>query len=93
MKRTSLIGGALITAAITLISVGGSLAHPPTSALLAPSYAQATFAVPSQPNSPDLILALSDVVDLERIIKATSPEERERFKIHTSRPADHDTPS
>ncbi len=91
MKRSSLICGALIATVITLISVGGSLAHPPTPVILAPSYAQATFAVPPQPNSPDVILALSDMVDLERIIKATSPEERERFKIHTSRPADHDT--
>lgn len=90
MKRTSLIGGAFIAAAITLISVGGSLAHP-SAAVPAPSYAQATLAPPVQPNSSEVILALSDMVDLERIIKATSPEERERFKIHTSRPADHDT--
>ena len=90
MKRTSLIGGALFAATITLISVVGSAAQPST-ALPAPSYAQATLAVPSQPSSPDVILALSDMVDLERIIKATGSEERDRFKIHVSRPAGNDT--
>ena len=92
MNRTSLIGGALFAATITLISVVGSAAQP-SAALPAPSYAQATLATPMQPSSPDAILALSDMVDLERIIKATGPEERDRFKIHVSRPAGHDTPA
>ena len=88
MKRASLIGGALFAATITLISVVGGATQPST-ALPAPSYAQANFTVPLQRSSPDVILALSDMVDLERIIKATGPEERDRFKIHVSKPAGH----
>jgi hypothetical protein len=89
MKLNSLIGAALFAASITLISVAGSAAQP-LETLPAHSYAQATHAIPKQPSSPDLILALSDMVDLERTIKAMDPEERDRFKIHVSRPASHD---
>ncbi|WP_152565910.1 hypothetical protein [Devosia riboflavina] len=86
MKRTSLLGGALVAAAMTLISVGGSVAHPAMAALPPPSYAQATFATPTPPSSPDVILAVSDLVDLERTIKATSKEERDKFKLDSARP-------
>ena len=85
MKRTSLLGGALVAAAMTLISVGGSVAHPAMTAVPPPSYAQATFATPAPPSSPDVILAVSDLVDLERTIKATSQQERDKLKPDNDR--------
>ncbi len=90
MNRTSLICAALVAAAITLISVGGSVAHPTIAVSPGQSVTQTTLAAPTQPSSPDVIVALSDLVDLERTIKATSQEEREKFKINVSRPAVHD---
>ncbi len=86
MKRISLIGGALLAATITLIAVGDGAAQPLT-VLSAASSAQAAFAAPTQPSSPDVILALSDIVDLERVIKATSLEERDKLRIHVYKPA------
>ncbi len=84
MKRTSLVGGVIVAATLTLIAVGGP-AHA-SSALSGPVYAQSTWIVPVQPGVPDVILALSDMVDLERIIKDTGPEAREKFKTHISKP-------
>lgn len=93
MKRTSLIGGALVAAAIALISVGGSAAHPSMAALPPNGYAQLIVATPTQTSSADVILALSDLVDLERTIKAASPEQREMMKRSVPRPALHEGPA
>ena len=60
MKRTSLVGGVIVAATLTLIAVGGP-AHA-SSALSGPVYAQSTWIVPVQPGVPDVILALSDMV-------------------------------
>lgn len=90
MKRISLIGGALLAATITLIAVSDGAAQPLT-ALSAASSAQTAVAAPTLPSSPDVIFALSDIVDLERAIKATSLEEREKFRIHVYKQARPDT--
>lgn len=90
MKRISLIGAALLAATLTLIVVGDGAAQPLT-VLSAASSAHTAFAAPTLPSSPDVILALSDIVDLERVIKATSLEEREKFRFHVYKPARPDS--
>ncbi len=90
MKRNSLIGGALAATAITLLSIAGSSASPPTAVLPAQNYIEATFAAQSPLTGPNLVLALSDLVDVEHMIKETSPEERARHQAAISIPALHE---
>ena len=79
MNRNSLIGGALIATIMSLMSVGGATAQP--SSIYAPG--SLFHAAPT-----DLILVVSDLVDLERAIKAGGPEERERSEAsHVGRAA------
>lgn len=87
MKRTSLIGGALAATAITLLSIAGSSANPPTAVLPAQNYVEATFAAQSLLTGPNLVLALSDLVDVECMVRETSPEERAREQSAISIPA------
>lgn len=87
MKRTSLIGGALAATAITLLSIASSSANPSAAVLPAQNYVEATFAAQSPLTGPNLILALSDLVDVERMIRETSPEERARHQSKISIPA------
>lgn len=87
MKRTSLIGAALAATAITLFSIAGTSANPATTVLPVPSYVEATFAAPSPVALPDLVLALSDLVDVERMIRETGAEEHETHQNAVTIPA------
>ncbi|QYO75577.1 hypothetical protein [Devosia salina] len=86
MKRTGLIGAALAATAITLFSIAGSSANPAT-VLPVPSYVEATFVAPSPFAPSDLVLAISDLVDVERMIRETDAEERARHQTVVTIPA------
>ena len=79
MTRNSLMGGALMATIMALMSVGGATAQPPS------TYAPGSLlhAAPT-----DVILVVSDLVDLERAIKVGDLEERERSEaLHVGRAA------
>ena len=74
MRKRSLIGGAIMATVMTLISVGGATAQSPQSGDL--FHAART----------DVIMVVSDLVDLESAIKVGDAEERERRKaLHVGR--------
>lgn len=86
MKRTSLIGAALAATAITLFSVAGPSANPAVTLSTHHNYVDATFASAFPVPAPDLVSALSDLVDVERVIRQTNPEERDRHRPRVARP-------
>ncbi|WP_046172308.1 hypothetical protein [Devosia psychrophila] len=86
MKRTSLVGGALAATAITLFSIAGSSANPAPAVLPKQNYVEATFAARFPVAGPNLVLALSDLVDVERMIREASAEERARHQTAISIP-------
>ena len=87
MKRTSLIGGALAATAITLFSIAGPSANSATAVLPTQNYVEATYAAGFPVAAPNLVLALSDLVDVERMIRESRAEERGRHQTGISLPA------
>ena len=87
MKRTSLIGGALAATAITLFSIAGSSANPAAAVLPMQNYVEATYAAGFPVVAHNLVLALSDLVDVERMIRESRAEEREKHQTGISIPA------
>ena len=72
MRERSLIGGAVLATVMTLMSLGGATAQLPQPGSL--FHAAST----------DVVLVVSDLVDLERAVKLGDAEERETVRAGRS---------
>lgn len=77
MKRASLIAGTVFATAITLLSLGGPAALAHAGAMSSATFARQVLASPLDHHAmSDVTLALSDLVDVEKVVRTTSTRER-----------------